>query len=230
MKKLALIPTREKKDYKICSYLKEAGFEVHLLINKKSIFSAYTAALTEYNVQAEDTVILCHDDIEILTDKSVFNSLLDAKLSDKTTGVVGVAGTQLFKRSAMWWEDLRQGNTSPLNPLLGCVYHGEDIFNLSPTYYGGMGTAVVMDGLFLATKGRTLFTVGTSKPSYFTGDWDFYDILYTFKDFKRGLKNLVIPIQILHNSGGEGMSKDSWIANREAFVSKFTDLLPASIR
>ena len=89
-----------------------------------------------------------------------------------------------------------------------------------------------MDWIYKNEKliNETIFIIGFTAESRSKFDWDFYDILYTFKAFKRGLKNLVIPIQILHNSGGEGMSKDSWIANREAFVSKFTDHLPASIR
>ena len=229
MKKLAFIPTREQKNYPITSYLEGAGFEVHLLVNKKSIFAAYTEALEEFSVKPDDIVILCHDDIQVLTDKSIFNMILETKLEDKNIGFVGVAGTQLFLRSGVWWEaSAHIGIRHALNPLRGCVFHGDSILDLHPTFYGSFGPVVVMDGLFLAAKGRTLLTIGLSQPDYLPGPWDFYDILYTFKAFKRGLTNLVVPIQILHQSHGEGISNDSWTVNREAFVTKFTDHLPAS--
>jgi len=231
MKKLAFIPTREQKTYPVASYLEDVGFEVHLLVNKKSIFDAYTEAIKEFSVKPDDIVILCHDDIEILTDKSIFNTILETKLEDKKTGFIGVAGTQMLTRSGVWWDGMSNvGLHHHLNPLKGCVYHGDTINDLHPTFYGSFGRAVVMDGLFLAAKGRTLFTIGTTKPSYFSGDWDFYDILYTFKAFKHGLNNLVVPIQVLHHSHGEGVQKNSWIANREAFINKFTDHVPASIK
>ena len=123
MKKLAFIPTREQKNYPITSYLEGAGFEVHLLVNKKSIFAAYTEALEEFS--------------------AVFDIIRHA-----------------------------------LNPLRGCVFHGDSILDLHPTFYGSFGPVVVMDGLFLAAKGRTLLTIGLSQPDYLPGPWDFYDILY----------------------------------------------------
>ena len=230
MKKLAFIPTREEKEYEICSFLKEAGFEVHLLVNKKSIFEAYANALSEHDVKKDDIVVMCHDDIQILSNHSVFNEILEANLSLEKAGFVGVAGTQLLQRSGVWWEGLNHGApVSPMNPLHGCVYHGDSIHNMSPTYYGGFGRAVVMDGVFLAAKGSTLFSIGLSKPPYLKGNWDFYDILYTFKAFKKGLDNRVVPISILHKSHGMGIQQDSWKENREAFTQRFSDHLPASI-
>ena len=231
MKKVAFIPTREHQEYPICSYLKEAGFEVHLLVNQESIFKAYTQALHDYSISAEDIVILCHDDIQVLTDKSVFTSILDTKLADDTVGFIGVAGTQFLNRSAVWWEGVGAANpSSPTNALLGCVFHGTTVEDMQATYYGQFSEAVVMDGLFLAAKGKTLFKIGTSKPPYLTGNWDFYDVLYTFKAFRAGLKNMVVPIQILHKSFGMRMQEDSWTANRDAFIGNYSDCLPAAAR
>jgi hypothetical protein len=109
------------------------------------------------------------------------------------------------------------------------VFHGDNINEIHPTFYGSFGRVVALDGLFLATKGRTLFSVGTSKPAQFSGNWDFYDILYSFRAFKKGFTNFVVPIQLIHHSHGEGVQSDSWTQNRNAFVNAFSDDLPASI-
>jgi len=61
--------------------------------------------------------------------------------------------------------------------------------------------------------------VGLEKPDYFTGDWDFYDIHYTASAFLKGYTNKVIDLNILHNSRGELVGRDSWHLNREAFIA-----------
>ena len=76
MRKLAFIPTREAKDRPIKTYLEKAGWEVHYTV-KDSIFEAYSSAIKEHNVMAKDRVIMCHDDIEILLDRDIFNKLID---------------------------------------------------------------------------------------------------------------------------------------------------------
>ena len=81
-----------------------------------------------------------------------------------------------------------------------------------------MSKVVVLDGLFLAASARTLREVGLEKPSYLKGDWDFYDIHYTFTAFDRGLTNVTVPIHIAHHSRGELVGRDGWNDNRLAFI------------
>ena len=127
----------------------------------------------------------------------------------------------------MWWEDVNKP-PGPLNPLTGSVFHGTKL-SMSFNYYGQFGEAVVLDGLFLCAKGKTLNTINLKKPSVFSGDWDFYDIYYTTQTHLKGLKNKTIPIQIVHQSIGELAGRESWHANREAYIRKYFDKLPLSV-
>ena len=229
MKKIAFIPSREElPPPKLTAYLQRAGWEVCLLSGYSSIFEAFTAGRDLHKVGPKDKVILCHDDIEILTDPEHFNTFLDLRLRESDTGFVGVAGTCLFKHSGVWWEGLNQ-SPGHLNPLTGLVYHGTP-GKMRETYYGPCGRAAVLDGVFLATTGKVLNTISLKKPKFFTGDWDFYDIFYTGQTYLKKLKNYTVPIQVVHSSVGEINGKEGWHKNREAFVRNFSDKLPFSVR
>ena len=77
---------------------------------------------------------------------------------------------------------------------------------------------MVLDGLFLAAKAKVIKEVGLDKPEYFDGDWDFYDIHYTTTAFNKGYTNRVLGMNILHDSRGELVGRDSWEKNRIAFI------------
>ena len=194
-------------------------------MDKDSIFSAYDTALQEAKPHPSDIIILCHDDIKVTTSPQVFKEVLETKLSSPKTGFVGVAGTKTLSTNAVWWDQAmwKQGRHS------GFVMHGDSISNADATFYGNYGETVVMDGLFLAATAKTMRSVGLQKPSSFPGDWDFYDILYTFKAHRKGLKNYTVPINILHQSRGELAGRDSWHQNRFAFLKMAEDRLPASV-
>jgi len=216
----AFICTRSKNfsntTNKLSSYLSRAGVKTKFLVGQKSIFDGYSNAFKKFNVQDNDIVIMCHDDIEILTDPDVFKNIIVNTCLKVDTGFIGVAGTTHLTENAVWWnQDIwRQGKHR------GHVYHGSDILTADSTYYGrpNMERVVCMDGLFLAASGRVLRDVGLDKPEYFEGDWDFYDIHYTVTAHKKKYKNHVVPISLLHNSKGELAGRDSWHKNREAFI------------
>ena len=229
MKKIAFIPSREElPPPKLSSYLKRAGWEVCLLSGYNSIFEAFDKGRELRNIGPKDKVILCHDDIEILTAPAHLNSFLDSRLEAADTGFVGVAGTCLFKHSGVWWEGLNQA-PGHLNPLTGLVYHGAP-GKMRETYYGPCGQAAVLDGVCLATTGKVLNTISLKKPKFFTGDWDFYDIFYTGQTYLKNLKNYTVPIHITHSSIGQTAGKDGWHENRDAFVRKFSDKLPFAVK
>jgi|ETNvirenome_6_85_1030632.scaffolds.fasta_scaffold00393_16 hypothetical protein len=228
MKKIAFIPSRENlPPPHLSEYLQNAGWQVCLLSGYSSIFEAYSDAITLHDIKAKDKVIMCHDDIDIMTDKKYFNMFIDEKLDNSDTGFVGVAGTCLLKHSGVWWEGLNQP-PGHLNPLSGLVYHGKP-GTMRETYYGTCGQVSVLDGVFLATTGRVLHTISLKKPKFFTGDWDFYDIFYTAQTYLKDLKNYTIPISLIHNSPGDTRGRDSWHENKNAFIRHFSDKLPFSV-
>ena len=185
-------------------------------MGQKSIFEGYANAFNKYDIQDTDVVIMCHDDIEILTDPEVFTDIIVDTCLRTDAGFAGVAGTTVLAPDAVWWnhEVWKRGLHR------GHVYHGKDIKNADSTYYGNPGQVVCMDGLFLAGSGKLIKEVGLDKPEYFEGDWDFYDIHYTVTAHKKGYKNRVVPITVLHNSMGELVGRDSWHKNRKAFIER----------
>lgn len=213
----AFICTRSKDlsetSQKLSTYLSSAGVGVKFLVNQKSIFEGYNKAFIKNEVKDDDIVILCHDDIEILSKPEDFRRfLLEALKHD--TGFLGVAGTKKLTEDAVWWNQ----NVWRQNMHSGIVWHGSDPMSATMTYYGQYGQVAVMDGLFLAASGKTIKSVGLAQPGYLPGGWDYYDLHYTLTAHKLGLKNKVVPINILHNSKGELVGRDSWHMNREAFI------------
>ena len=197
----------------LSSYLSSAGVKTKFLVNQKSIFGGYANAFKKFDIQDNDIVIMCHDDVEILTDKKVFIDIIANTCLQRETGFIGVAGTTLLSANAVWWDH----NLWHQGKHRGHVFHGKDILESDSTYYGKPGQVVCMDGLFLAARGEVLKDIGLDKPDYFEGDWDFYDIHYTVSAHKKGYKNKVVPIQILHNS--HGSPREPWEKNRQAFIS-----------
>ena len=217
----------------LLEYFQRCNIESKLLINKESIFEAYTKELDEIDANLDDIIIMCHDDIQILTDPIIFTQLLEEKLTNPQTGFVGVAGTRTLSRTAVWW-DMEEWKKQAHS---GFVYHGNDLNNLDATYFGQLGEVVVLDGLFLAATVKTLRSIQTAKPKKtslnslpFSGEWDFYDIFYTFQAHLKKLKNYTLPILVRHESIGELAGRESWYANRDAFINRFGKYLPASVR
>ena len=219
----AFICTRSKElkpvTDKLLTYLSSAGIKVKLIVGAKSIFSGYKTAYESAKPDPNDIVIMCHDDIEILSSPEALRLNL-VKCLSTSFGFLGVAGTRKLHPSGVWWDQSywQQGLHR------GYVLHGTDAASADCTYYGKPGRALVMDGLFLACRAQTLDIIGLDKPDYLTGDWDFYDIHYTYEAHKKKLINLVVPIFILHNSSGYGISNDSWKMNREAFLKENPNL------
>jgi len=229
----AIICTRSKAlsttTHKLVSYLSRANIKVKLIVGSKSIYSGYANAVKKINPNPNDIIILCHDDIEILSSPESFKEILLRETLKQDTGFIGVAGTTKLFESAVWWDQNVWGQQAKINnqeyetyisPHRGFVLHGKDAQNSSPTYYGAYEQVVVLDGVFLAATAKTIEKVGMEKPSYFDGEWDFYDIHYTYSAHKQNLKNKAVPIFIIHNSIGELAGRDSWHKNRQAFIEQ----------
>jgi hypothetical protein len=222
MRKLAFIPTREAKERPIKTFLEKAGWEVHYLVNESSIFEAYTKAFKDNNIIAKDKIIMCHDDIQILNTPEMFNEVVDNNLT-KDVGFLGIAGPQRLNKTSCWWHGLGREYPHPDSFLRGCVWHGDSLDECFPTYYGGYGEAEVLDGLLLITTGATLNNIKTAKPKEFSSDWDYYDMYYTLQANRKGRKNHVVPLMVLHSSEGEGAMSEEWNESRLAFHKMYGD-------
>ena len=199
---------------KLISYLAECEIKSFLLPKASSIFTAYHHAYIKTSPKPDDIVIMCHDDIVIRERPEQFKEKLISLLSEKGVGFVGPAGTAFLGEDAVWWNP----HYWAAKKHHGRVYHLDPKGKEYETLYGPPGEVVVLDGLFLATTGKVIEDVGLLKPSYFSGEWDFYDLHYTSTAHNKGYKNKILDINILHNSRGELVGRDSWHHNRESFI------------
>ena len=184
------------------------------------MFDVYKSTVNSLDLTANDQVIMCHDDIEILLSEEIFNRVLSQHLENPLNGFVGVAGSQMITHEASWYTCAQKHNAGG-----GVVYHGKDLESMIPSLYGTSKKAVTMDGVFLASTGRVLNTINLGMPKDFVGKWDWYDALYTFQAYKKGLRNIIAPILLRHESGGRYPKE--WHDDKPKFVKLFNDHIPA---
>lgn len=217
----AVICTRSRDDVtkttdNLLRFFVTCGIKVYLISGAHSIFHAYHGAFEKINPEDDDIFIMCHDDIEIRDDAGTWLEKLKKTIGMDGVGFVGPAGTMDLGPTAVWWDQDRWAR----GKHRGTVYHINPQGREYKTYYGEEGSVAVLDGLFLAAKAKTLRDIGLKKPGYFKGEWDFYDIHYTSEAFLKGYDNRVMEMDILHNSRGELVGRDSWHTNREAFINR----------
>lgn len=199
----------------LISYLTRADIKYYIAYDQESIFKGYELGLEELKPNPEDIIILCHDDIELLSDVEDFKQTLVSSLADPKIGFVGPAGTTDLGIDATWWHQTRrsQGLHS------GFVFQGSNRETMIPNYFGPCRNVVVLDGCFIAARKSTLDLVEIKKPKSFPTNWDFYDLYYTMRAYELGFTNRTIAILILHNSDGE--MRPTWDENRKAFRNMF---------
>ena len=217
----AIICSRKKDNRNnlknILEYFTKAEVKYHVSYDAESIFKGYREGLEALKPEDNDIIILCHDDIEIISDRDSFKSVLENSLAPKKVAFVGVAGTTHLAKDAVWW-DL---NRRQQGLHRGFVFQGENNETMTPNYFGPAGTVVALDGCFIATKKYILDDIGIDQPDSFEGKWDFYDLLFTVTAYNKGYFNKAVPVVIRHNSRGELVGRDSWFKNRGAFMRMF---------
>lgn len=209
----------------LLGYLDRAGVITHLLVDKANIFSAYHDELATIS-NPNDIIILCHDDIEILSDPKTFIEVIKETLSDPKIGFGGLAGTKKLTKSGIWWD----GVTDPemRGFFKGTVFHGKTRWDMQASYYGVPGEVAVVDGLLMVAKVSLLRKIGLEKPNVFPAGWHYYDMFYCMKAFQEGYTNKVMPILVRHESIGE--VDLGWHQNREKFLLMYNNMLPISCK
>jgi hypothetical protein len=196
-------------------YFSDAGVKVKSLVGQPSIFTAYDKGVNSLkDARSNDIVILCHDDIDILTPADRFKFILDENLKEDI-GFVGVAGTSKLNADGIWWD------WNDPQHMSGEVIHGS-YRDSHTTNFGPYKEVAVLDGVFLAARVSTLKKLDLIKPGAFEGGWDFYDITYCLQALKLGFVNLTVPIKLRHESPGAVTGRESWHKNRLALSSMYS--------
>jgi GT2 family glycosyltransferase len=161
------------------------------------------------NLQDEDIIVLCHDDVDILSKQEDLLKYLNLARRPGT-GFIGVAGGTYMPNDGAWWNSRRTGDSR------GMVFQGISHITMQPNYFGKCGQAIFMDGCFLAATYSTIKKIGLDQPDYLETGWDFYDIHLTYKAYLDGFTNYVVPIMIMHES--PGMMREGWHIAKEKFL------------
>jgi len=166
-----------------------------------------------------DIIVLCHDDIEILSTPQDLKKYLNVA-KKPGVGFVGLTGGCHLPADGAWWNTRKTGESR------GFVFQGNNKETMTPNYFGKSGQVVVMDGCFLAATYGTIKKVGLDEPDYLKTGWDFYDIHLTYKAYLDGYSNYVVPIIAMHESPGH--MREGWYNARKRFLSHHASTLPYS--
>lgn len=200
------------------------GLHLSICYDAKSIYEGHLSNLQKLPVNPNDIIVLCHDDLEILSDIDTFKKYLSLCLLPNT-GFVGVAGSTRFDKEikGMWWAARSSGETR------GFVFQGESIETLNPNYFGPAGQVVALDGCFLAIQYKKLMDIGLSKPDYLTSGWDIYDLHLTIKSHYLGYNNYAVPVLTKHES--PGVMREGWFESIKQFLDHhyYNKVLPIKL-
>jgi protein O-GlcNAc transferase len=183
----------------------------------KSLFAAYDEGWAKAR---HDLVCFLHEDAEI---EGVDEALIHEKLSDPTTGFLGVAGARILGETGVWWSGFgTQLQGDRLSGRCGHFRQGRR----EVTDYGPFGEVVALDGVLLITTKAVLQTIGGFADPPLDG-FDFYDVSPTFRARLRGYRNYTIPMSVFHWGGTQ--MRPSWEHNRRLFVAKYRRHLPFAL-
>lgn len=172
-----------------------------------SMGEAYNLAysMLPLTVKYPDVCVFTHTDVELWAGRKQWDDMLEkAMLPD--VGFVGVAGATGYVGGA-WWA--QQG---AMRGAVAHTTHGETYTST----FGPYGDVDVLDGVFMAAK-RSVVEAILPWPEDL--GWHFYDIYATLKAKKLGLRNVVVPLPLLH--GSVGLIGSDWSMASEVFRSKY---------
>ena len=166
------------------------------------------------NPQLGDTLILCHDDI-VITDVN-WTTKLETAL--KKYDVVGLAGgSNAAVQPPCLWHIM-----CPRDSQSGSVTHAD--FNNNSTFkthFGKAGRVLILDGLFLAFKVKTIIDAGIKFDESNPCIAHFYDIDFSLTCNKKKLKLGTTNIDVVHSSPGLRSYNKEWLAGEAWFLNKF---------
>ncbi|MBP8132670.1 MAG: glycosyltransferase [Zoogloea sp.] len=196
-----------------------APHEIIRIDDARSLSEGYTRGIAKARF---DTVVLCHDDIDLLCDTAL-TDILHSALHE--FDVVGVAGPRVLK-SAFWL------NGGPANTV-GLVVHGPVGKPDAPfvvNYYDCSDATRIpvqaLDGVFIAAKKRVFDSV-CFDADLFDG-FHLYDIDFSYRCHLAGLRvGVAKDLALVHASPGN--FGETWLRYEKRFREKYPALAPARL-
>ena len=213
--------TREHKPEHKEHLIKSSGLDpkkvqvIEYINNGVSLTKAYNEALKE---TIYDTVVFCHDDINI--ESSSWGKKLLKHFEKSEYGILGVAGTKEMGVTGRWWDNNKA--------MYGRVKHTHEGKSWLSAYSDDLGNkieeVVLVDGLFFAIRKSRV-------KRYFdetVEGFHFYDVEFCFMNKLCDVKiGVITNIRVNHYSIGQ--TNQEWEDNRIKFIEKYNKDLPLKI-
>lgn len=182
--------------------------------NRDPLPKIYNAALDR--AEEGDTILFTHDDVKI--DDWFLARRLEEAL--RTFDVVGVAGNGV-RVSRQWsWYSGAQPGVWAYESLSGAVAHGGAMQGRVTLFGPTPAPALLMDGVFLASKVSTLRRAGVRFDPRFA--FHFYDLDFCRACEQAGLAMGTWPIAITHASGG-AYGTPEWTMAFHKYLAKWRE-------
>ena len=194
----------------------DCAVEIIRIDDAKSLASGYNKGC---KIAHGDTLVFCHDDIEIIS-KDFFSKFIDYhKLYD----VIGIVGASKIICGS-WFNAGRpyiSGNV--LTPTSDSKFKLQ-VFDDNMKREDGIK---IIDGLFMSVKRNVFDTVGGFNESLCTG-FHIYDIDFSFRSYLAGFKSIVMnDVLMLHNSppltNENPVKLMNWVIDKQKFDTLYQD-------
>jgi len=188
-------------------------WELVTIHDARSLSEGYRRGLAQAR---GELVVLCHDDIGILTRQ--FAARLRERLA--THDLIGVAGCDRLTGPKWFWSGPPHTASWVCEPL-----NTGWLLGLLGTQAPVVDHAQALDGLFLAGHRAALLDLGLDDATF--DGFHFYDLDLSWRAHRAGLRcAIALDLLLWHASGGN--FGDSWQHYAQRFVQKFPELVPAT--
>jgi hypothetical protein len=220
--------TREITE-RLLSYYSDAGVTVIRVFGAPSIYFGYQVGVANIRLcrredgairprrhLPEDVSIFCHDDIDIVANRQIFDETM-TRCADPRVGFVGPVGARSLPPTADWGgvEHRAAGDCG------GIVFMGGSHTKFTMASFGNFGWALILDGLFMAIEYRKLRNIKLACPPELVDGWHFYDLYYSLQSYQAGFANLIYPLFVMHDTRGTQQTAE-WEKARAAFSAYLT--------
>lgn len=182
--------------------------------NKSSLASVYNQYITpDFK---DETLIMAHDDLSI-DDERLEQKIFKAFKKYDVVGLAGTTGPLDIKPPALW--HIMGG---PRENFRGSVAHYANDVQCYSTSFGLTPDRVLLiDGLFMAVKVKTLLDKGIKFDESNPARFHFYDLDFCLQCNQAGLKIGVWPIWCIHKSPGLKEYTPEFLKGQEWFINKW---------
>lgn len=202
---IALYPHKTRKN----GIIYDIDFKM-FLSNSTGLSTLYNSFLIEEN--RDKIIVFVHDDV-LIEDLFFLSKLKDAHNHYDVVGIAGCVSPVI--KSPAYWHLM-----APRQNLRGyCAHMIKNSEQINMTSFGNSFTSVdLIDGVFMSVKVSSLLDSKVKFDEDF--DFHFYDLAFSRRVVKSGLKLGVYPFNIRHASGGGGNQR--WKDLEPLFINKYS--------